>query len=109
MEHDPFARINAATPITDIAMIDISQIDLNLLRVLLLLAEELNVTRVAERMGQSQSTISSDLKKLRGVFGELKPMRLLATWHERSQNDPAHAWLRRRKAEVVKQPASVAG
>ena len=53
-------------------MLDISQIDFNLLRVLLLLAEELSVTRVAERMGQSQSTISSDLKKLRGVFGELK-------------------------------------
>ncbi len=51
-------------------MIDISQIDLNLLRVLLLLAEELNVTRVAERMGQSQSTISSDLKKLRTLFND---------------------------------------
>jgi DNA-binding transcriptional LysR family regulator len=34
---------------------------------------------------------------------QIGPMRLLVTWHERHQNDPAHAWLRRRITEVAKQ------
>ncbi|MBS0241947.1 MAG: LysR family transcriptional regulator [Proteobacteria bacterium] len=51
-------------------MVDISQVDLNLLRVLELLAEELSVTRVASRLGRAQPTISADLKKLREIFGD---------------------------------------
>ena len=51
-------------------MTDISQIDLNLLKVLVLLAEEQSTTRVAARVGQAQSTVSADLKKLRGVFND---------------------------------------
>lgn len=49
---------------------DITKVDLNLLKVLVLLAEELSVTRVAERLGRTQSTISADLKKLREIFGD---------------------------------------
>ncbi len=51
-------------------MIDISQIDLNLLKVLALLCEELSVTRAAERLGRTQSTVSADLKKLREIFDD---------------------------------------
>ncbi len=51
-------------------MIDIRKVDLNLLKVLSLLAEEQNVSRVAERLGCSQSTISADLKKLRTMLGD---------------------------------------
>ncbi len=51
-------------------MPDISEIDLNLLKVLQLLAEERSVTRVAERLGRTQSTVSADLKKLRAQFGD---------------------------------------
>ncbi len=51
-------------------MIDINQIDINQLRVLLLLAEENNATRVADRLGVSQPTISGDLKKMRALFGD---------------------------------------
>lgn len=51
-------------------MSDISGIDLNLLKILQLLTEELSVTRVAERLGQAQGTVSADLKKLRDIFGD---------------------------------------
>ena len=34
---------------------------------------------------------------------DIVKMRLLITWHERSQTDPGHMWLRRRLAEVVRQ------
>lgn len=51
-------------------MIDISQIDINKLRVLLLLAEEQKTTRVAARLGQAQSTVSRDLQQMRDLFGD---------------------------------------
>ncbi len=51
-------------------MNDISHVDLNLLKVLVLLAEELKVTRVAARLGRTQPTISADLKKLRILFDD---------------------------------------
>ncbi len=51
-------------------MADISQIDLNLLKVLRVLADEQSTTRAAARLGQAQSTISADLKKLRALFGD---------------------------------------
>ena len=70
LDHGREALIKGYRPITDIAMTDISQIDLNLLKVLILLAEEQNATRVAARTGQAQSTVSADLKKLREVFGD---------------------------------------
>lgn len=51
-------------------MIDITEIDLNLLKVLHLLSEELSVTRVAERLQRAQPTVSADLKKLRVIFDD---------------------------------------
>lgn len=51
-------------------MTDISQVDLNLLKVLRVLADEQSTTRAAARLGQAQSTVSADLKKLRGLFGD---------------------------------------
>lgn len=51
-------------------MNDIRDIDLNLLKVLLVLAEEQSTTRAAARLGQAQSTISADLKKLRALFSD---------------------------------------
>ncbi len=51
-------------------MIDISQIGINQLQVLLLLAEEQSATRVAARLGQAQSTISGDLRQMRALFGD---------------------------------------
>ena len=68
--HDAFPAHKVTASISDIDMIDISRIDLNLLKVLRLLAEELSVTRVAERLGRTQSTVSADLKKLRTLFGD---------------------------------------
>jgi DNA-binding transcriptional LysR family regulator len=56
--------------ITDIGLIDIRKIDLNLLKVLMLLAEEQNMSRVAKRLGCSQPTVSADLKKLRAMLGD---------------------------------------
>lgn len=57
-----------SSQITDIDVSNISGIDLNLLKVLLLLSEELSVTRAAARLGQAQGTVSADLKKLRSIF-----------------------------------------
>lgn len=51
-------------------MTDIRDVDLNLLKVLNLLAEELSVTRAAARLGQAQGTVSADLKKLREIFDD---------------------------------------
>lgn len=51
-------------------MIDIRDVDLNLLKVLLVLSEEQSTTRAAARLGQAQSTISTDLKKLRKIFND---------------------------------------
>lgn len=51
-------------------MSNISSIDLNLLKVLLLLSEELSVTRASARLGQAQGTVSADLKKLRVIFDD---------------------------------------
>ncbi len=51
-------------------MLDITKIDLNLLKTLILLAEEQSVSRVAKRLGRSQPTVSADLKKLREAIGD---------------------------------------
>lgn len=51
-------------------MVDISRVDLNLLKILQLLVEEQSVTRVAARLGLTQPTVSADLKKLRTLFGD---------------------------------------
>lgn len=50
--------------------IDIRQIDLNLLVALEVLLREQSVTRAAEVMGRSQSTMSHTLARLREVFGD---------------------------------------
>ncbi|HEY4318862.1 MAG TPA: LysR family transcriptional regulator [Herbaspirillum sp.] len=52
-------------PVPDIAAIDINHIDLNLLRVLLTVGQEESVSVAAERLGLSQSTVSSALGRLR--------------------------------------------
>jgi len=49
---------------------NISQVDFNLLKVLRVLAEEQSTTRAAARLGMAQSTISTDLKKLRELFAD---------------------------------------
>ena len=51
-------------------MSDISHVDLNLLKVLAVLAQEQSTTRAAQRLGHAQSTISADLKKLRDIFDD---------------------------------------
>jgi DNA-binding transcriptional LysR family regulator len=56
--------------IADIDVTDISKVDLNLLKVLVLLAEEKSVSRVAARFGRAQGTISADLQKLRDLFDD---------------------------------------
>jgi len=47
-----------------------SKLDLNLLKVLQILLEELNVTAAADRMHLSQSAVSKHLARLREMFGD---------------------------------------
>ncbi|MGB0938862.1 MAG: LysR family transcriptional regulator [Colwellia sp.] len=47
---------------------DISKADLNLLKVFLVLSEELNVTRAANRLHLSQSAVSASLRRLRDLY-----------------------------------------
>ncbi len=49
---------------------DISKADLNLLKVFLVLSDELNVTRAAERLNLSQSAVSASLKRLREMYND---------------------------------------
>ena len=51
-------------------MTNIKRIDLNLLIVLDALLDECNVTRVAERLGYTQPTVSGMLARLRDLFGD---------------------------------------
>lgn len=51
-------------------MIDDKLPDLNLLKVFKALADELNATRAAERLGVSQAAVSASLKRLRAVYGD---------------------------------------
>jgi DNA-binding transcriptional LysR family regulator len=55
---------------SDIAMSNISKIDLNLLTVLDALLDERSVTRAAARLGYTQPTISGMLARLRDLFGD---------------------------------------
>jgi len=52
---------------TGIAMINFSQLDLNLLLTLQVLLDELNVTRAARRLNLSQPSVSVQLARLRTV------------------------------------------
>jgi len=49
---------------------DLRGLDVNLLRVLDVLLEEQNVTRTAERLDLTQSTVSGALRRLRDIFGD---------------------------------------
>lgn len=51
-------------------MVNMRRIDLNLLSSLLVLLEECNVTRAAQRLNLSQSALSSQLSRLREMFGD---------------------------------------
>jgi DNA-binding transcriptional LysR family regulator len=55
---------------SDIAMLNIRKVDLNLLVVLDALLDERNVTRAAVRLGYTQPTISGMLTRLRHLFGD---------------------------------------
>jgi DNA-binding transcriptional LysR family regulator len=55
---------------SDIVMLNIRKIDLNLLVVLDALLDERNVTRAAARLGYTQPTISGMLTRLRDLFGD---------------------------------------
>lgn len=57
-------------PISDIAEIDITRIDLNLLPVLVVLLEERSVTRTARRLHLTQSTVSGMLARLRAALDD---------------------------------------
>jgi hypothetical protein len=56
---------------SDIAVLDIKKVDLNLLLVLDALLDERNVTRAAARLGYTQPTISGMLARVRDLFGDL--------------------------------------
>ncbi|WP_207538916.1 LysR family transcriptional regulator [Sabulicella rubraurantiaca] len=51
-------------------MTNLSQLDLNLLRVFDAVARERHVTRAAERLGLSQPAVSNALSRLRGALGD---------------------------------------
>ena len=57
-------------PIADIAELDISRVDLNLLPVLAVLLEERSVTRAARRLHLTQPTVSGMLARLREALGD---------------------------------------
>ncbi len=55
---------------SDINRFNLANIDLNLLKVFLVLCQEHNVTRAAERLCVSQSAVSASLKRLRHIYGD---------------------------------------
>src|SRR5687768_13647845 len=49
---------------------DRRELDIRLLRILQLLLTERSVSRVAERLGQTQPAVSATLRQLREIFGD---------------------------------------
>jgi DNA-binding transcriptional LysR family regulator len=49
---------------------DRRELDIRLLRILQLLLKERSVSRVAERLGQTQPAVSATLRHLREIFGD---------------------------------------
>ncbi|WP_259781553.1 LysR family transcriptional regulator [Aestuariispira ectoiniformans] len=91
-------------------MMDIKGIDLNLLVSLDVLIEEANVTRAAARLGISQPALSSQLARLRDLFGDplLVPSEtgrgMLPTTRALDLRDPLHAALKDIETVVRRPP-----